>query len=60
MWFDKKKKKQIRKIILFLDNATSHPDLKLKNINLIFLPPNTTSHCQPLDQFIIQNFKVIY
>ncbi|CAI6352429.1 unnamed protein product [Macrosiphum euphorbiae] len=60
MWFDEKMKKQKRKIILFLDNATSHPDLKLQNINLVFLPPNTTSHCQPLDQGIIQNFKVIY
>jgi len=37
-----------------------HPDLKLKNITLVFLPPNTTSHYQPLDQGIIQNFKVIY
>ena len=45
---------------MFLDNATSNPDLKLQNINLVFLPPNTTSHCQPLDQGIIQNFKVIY
>lgn len=60
MWFDEKIKKQKCKIILFLDNATSHPDLKLQNINLVFLPPNTTSHCHPLDQGIIQNFKVIY
>jgi hypothetical protein len=60
MWFDEKMKKQKRKIILFLDNATSHPDLKLQNINLVFLPPNTTSHSQPLDQGIIQNFKIIY
>lgn len=50
-----------RKIILFLDNAASHPrDLPLTNINVIFLPANTTSVCQPLDQGIIQNFKVYY
>ncbi|XP_029342320.1 tigger transposable element-derived protein 6-like [Acyrthosiphon pisum] len=49
------------KIILFLDNASSHTDtLILKNIKLIFLPPNTTSICQPLDQGIIKNFKVHY
>ncbi|GBM54413.1 hypothetical protein AVEN_83015-1 [Araneus ventricosus] len=44
-----------------MDNATSHPDdLKLKNINLVFLPPNTTSMLQPLDQGIIRSFKVGY
>ncbi|GBL94746.1 hypothetical protein AVEN_244732-1 [Araneus ventricosus] len=44
-----------------MNNATSHPDdLKLKNINLVFLPPNTTSMLQPLDQGIIRSFKVGY
>ncbi|GBM73957.1 hypothetical protein AVEN_29619-1 [Araneus ventricosus] len=42
-----------------MDNATSHPDdLNLKNINLVFLPPDTTSMLQPLDQGIIRSFKV--
>lgn len=58
--FDNKMKKQNRKVLLFLDNATSHPKVPLENVKLVFLPPNTTSHCQPLDQGIIQNFKVIY
>lgn len=31
---------------------------QLKNVKII--PPPTTSHCQPLDQGIIQNFKVQY
>ncbi|GBO40723.1 Tigger transposable element-derived protein 6 [Araneus ventricosus] len=58
---DNKMKKQKRKIILFMDNATSHPDdLKVKNINLVFLPPNTTSMLQPLDQGIIRSFKLGY
>ena len=58
---DNKMKKQKRKIILFMDNATSHPDyLKLKNANLVFVPPNTTSMLQPLDQGIIRSFKVRY
>lgn len=51
---------QKRKIILFLDNASSHPNLKLSNIQLVFLPPNTTSKTQPLDQGIINAIKVQY
>lgn len=59
--FNRKMRNQNRKILLFLDNAASHPrELKLSNINIIFLPPNTTAVCQPLDQGIIQNFKIIY
>jgi transposase len=49
-----------RKIILFLDNASSHPSIPLQNIKLQFLPPNTTSCLQPLDQGIIRTFKVYY
>lgn len=52
-------KKKSRRIILFLDNALNS-DLKLQIINLIFLPPNTTLHCQSVDKGIIQNFIVIY
>lgn len=56
-----KMKKQKRKIILFKDNATSHPnDLKLKSVNLVFFPPNATSILQPLDQGIIHSFIVQY
>ena len=46
-----------RKIALVLDNATCHPKITLSNIELEFLPPNTTSHIQPMDQGIIANFK---
>jgi hypothetical protein len=49
-----------RKIILFLDNATCHPDIKLTNIQLSFLPPNTSSVCQPLDLGVIKAFKAQY
>ena len=49
-----------RKIALILDNATCHPKLELSNIELEFLPANTTSHLQPLDQGIIANIKVKY
>lgn len=59
--FDKRMGLQKRKVLLFLDNATSHPsDLKLKNVKIHFLPPNTTAFCQPLDQGIIKTFKTFY
>ena len=50
-----------KKIALVLDNATCHPpdlQLVLKSIKLVFLPPNTTSVVQPMDQGIICNFKI--
>lgn len=51
-----------RRILLILDNCSAHPDIcsKLTNIKLCFLPPNTTSLIQPLDQGIIKSFKVHY
>ena len=48
---------------MILDNATCHPKLiidSFSQINIIFLPKNTTSRLQPLDAGIIQNFKVKY
>ena len=52
-----------RKIILFLDNTTCHPEtpqINLKNIKLIFLPKCTTSRLQLLDAGIIRTFKYEY
>ncbi len=46
-----------------LDNCSSHGrgmQEELKNIQLIFLPANTTSLIQPMDQGIIQNWKCHY
>ena len=59
--FDRDMRRKKRNVLLFLDNAPSHKhDLKLTNIMLVFLPANTTSKLQPMDQGIIQNFKSHY
>lgn len=50
-----------RKILLFADNAACHKlDVELKNIRIVFMPPNTTSLIQPLDQGIIRATKAHY
>ncbi|KAI8497677.1 hypothetical protein Bbelb_243290 [Branchiostoma belcheri] len=51
---DRKMGRQKWKILLFADNAPSHPDIRLKNVELKFFPTNTTSKLQPMDQGIIQ------
>ena len=57
---DRKMQHQKRKILLFMDNASSHSHLNLKNIKLQFFPANTTSKLQPMDQGIIQATKLKY
>lgn len=52
---------QKRKIIMFVDNCTAHNNMrKLDYVTLLYLPANTTSKLQPMDQGIINNFKVYY
>ncbi|XP_013109419.2 tigger transposable element-derived protein 1-like [Stomoxys calcitrans] len=51
------------KVLLLLDNAPSHPvycDDYSENIKVVFMPPNTTSVIQPMDQGVISNFKSYY
>lgn len=58
---DKEIKKKKRKILIFVDNCTAHGDIPpLTNIKIKYLPANTTSKLQPLDQGIIQSFKMHY
>lgn len=51
------------KILLVLDNAPGHPtglgNLN-ENVKITFLPPNTTSLIQPMDQGVIATFKSYY
>jgi len=50
-----------RQIVMLCDNCAAHSsDVKLTNVKLVFMPPNTTSLIQPLDQGIIANFKQHY
>ncbi|KAL7306617.1 hypothetical protein TKK_0001299 [Trichogramma kaykai] len=51
------------KVLLLMDNAKCHPDLLVNadpNVEVMFLPPNTTSLIQPLDQTVIATFKSYY
>ena len=49
--------------MLLLDNCTAHPDELMTanpDVEVLFLPPNTTSLIQPMDQSIIATFKSYY
>ncbi|KAG7176727.1 Tigger transposable element-derived protein 1-like 59 [Homarus americanus] len=51
------------KILLLLDNAPGHSPLLLDrhpNVKVVFLPPNTTSLIQPMDQELICNVKAAF
>ena len=50
-----------RKVALVIDNCTTHPNIEnIKLIKLYFLPPNTTSCLQPMDQGVIRSLKCKY
>ena len=58
---DKKMIKKKRSIVMIVDNCPAHPHVKgLKSMKLVFLPPNTTSVTQPMDQGVIRNLKLHY
>lgn len=52
-----------RKAVLLLDNAPTHPDaeeLQDGDIKAMFLPPNVTAICQPMDQGVLETIKRNY
>jgi hypothetical protein len=51
-----------QRVLLLLDNYSSHKieGLNLINVDVQFLPPNTTSKIQPMDSEIIMSFKKHY
>jgi DDE superfamily endonuclease len=67
-WLDNKMRARGKKILLLLDNFSGHElgvqlvgGLEgLNNVRIAWLPPNTTSQWQPLDQGIIASFKLQY
>ncbi|KAH6938221.1 hypothetical protein HPB50_007807 [Hyalomma asiaticum] len=59
--FDKQLVKQHRKVLLFLDNCSSHmKPPQLEAIELAYFPPNATSILQPIDQGIVRSVKAAY
>ena len=58
---NKKFESEKRKVALIIDNCPAHPIIdNLSDIKLVFLPPNTTSVNQPMDQGIIRCLKANY
>lgn len=50
-----------RKVLLIIDNCPAHNLIgNYTNIEIHFLPPNTTSVLQPMDQGVINSFKSHY
>jgi hypothetical protein len=48
------------KLLHIIDNAPGHPQsisIEDGNVQVVFLPPNTISLLQPLDQCIIRCFR---
>ncbi|GBN52427.1 Tigger transposable element-derived protein 4 [Araneus ventricosus] len=59
--WDKELAKKKRKIVLLIDECTVHIEpSNLEWIQVVFLPPNTTSILQPTDQGVIRSLKCHY
>ncbi|KAE8738361.1 hypothetical protein FOCC_FOCC016158, partial [Frankliniella occidentalis] len=59
--FDCRMRIEKRNVLLFVDNCPAHPAVHgLTNVKVVFLPKNTTSRLQPMDQGVIKNLKHYY
>lgn len=60
--FDKEMSAKKHKVLLLLLDKCSahHLNAHLSAVEVLFLPPNTTTKMQPMDQGVIANFKVHY
>jgi DDE superfamily endonuclease len=67
-WLNNKIQGEGRKVLLLIDNFSGHElavqlvgGLQgLSNVQIVWLPPNTTSVWQPMDQGVITSFKLQY
>ena len=58
---DTKYTKEKKKVAHIINNRPVHPTIdNLKSIELIILPPNTTSKVQSMDQGVIGSWKAYY
>ena len=58
---DKRFVREDRKVALIIDQCQTPTRIEgLNAVELIFLPPNTTSKTQPMDQRVIRSVKAIY
>ena len=61
--FNDDMKRRNRKVALLLDNASSHKSYTMvgySNVEVVFMPANTTALVQPMDAGIIANIKQLY
>lgn len=54
------KQRHFEKVVLLMDNCGSHDELKDPMVEIVYLPPCTTSVYQPLDAGIIASMKLRY
>lgn len=59
-WLNNRMLTKGRKILLLMDNCPAHPPISLTNVNVVFLPKNTTAVLQPMDAGVIAWVKNRY